>query len=139
MSTNLVLWDSPRGDRLSFQVHTKNADWNPVAGLYAFCKHEAPNTWVPLYVGQASSFQERICSHERWDEAAQLGATHVLAATVPLQSDRDRHEEAIVKHFDPQLNVQLRPVLRNLGLGASPPQWPGSLNALQLGAGLRAK
>ncbi len=138
MTTSLVPWDAPDGKRLLFGVHLRYANWPSIGGLYLFCKLEPPSTWVPLYIGQATILDERLCSHERWDEAQRLGATRVLAATVPLQADRDRYEKALIEQFDPCLNVKLRPLIGNLGLGALPKQ-PPFFETLKFGAGVRLK
>lgn len=111
MTTSPLLWTAPTGERLTFHAYPRHTDWYDKAGLYMFCR-PGPGLlmpWVPLYVGKADSFKNRLCSHERWDEAARLGASHVLAMVENLEYNRTRFEDALIKHFDPKLNVLLRP------------------------------
>jgi len=91
-----------------FTAYQHATQWNNVAGIYIFAGLNRENRWVPLYIGQTDSFQDRIPSHEQWDKARSLGATHVHAKAVPLQADRDTAEKQLIQSFQPRLNVQLR-------------------------------
>jgi hypothetical protein len=87
-----------------FHVLLKDAAWSDVGGIYIFTGVNAQNQWYPLYIGQAVSLAERLPTHERWQEAVKLGATHVHAAAIPLAADRDRIEKALIGQFQPRLN-----------------------------------
>lgn len=82
--------------------------WHNVAGIYIFAGVTRQNQWVPLYIGQCDSYQNRIPSHEQWDKAQSLGATHVHALVVSKQADRDVIERALVQAYQPPLNAQLK-------------------------------
>ncbi|HEV8580857.1 MAG TPA: hypothetical protein VGX68_17465 [Thermoanaerobaculia bacterium] len=82
--------------------------WNDVGGVYIFAGTNHQNEWAPLYIGQADSFHNRIPCHERWAEAALLGATHVHAMTVPQAANRARIEHELCLAYQPPLNTQLR-------------------------------
>ena len=91
-----------------FEVYDTNTTWNDVPGLYIFTGLNQDNLWVPLYVGQAGSFADRLPGHERWEEARQLGATHVHARVERLAANRDTAEALLIEHYQPVLNVQHR-------------------------------
>jgi hypothetical protein len=96
-----------------FNVYPFDSDlpWKGIGGIYIFCKID-PQTgqWEPLYVGQTGSFANRIIpSHDQWDAAEELGATHIHAMVAPLAKDRDKIEEELILELDPPLNVQLSP------------------------------
>lgn len=91
-----------------FGIFNHSGQWSTVSGVYIFTGINAQNQWVPLYIGQASSFSERLPNHERWSEAQQLGATHVHAMVVSRQDDRDRIEQHLIQAYQPQLNTHLR-------------------------------
>lgn len=91
-----------------FTISSHTAQWNNVAGIYIFAGLNQQNQWVPYYIGQADSFQDRIPSHEKWDKARSLGATHVHAKSVLQQSQRDLIERQLIQGFQPQLNTQLK-------------------------------
>jgi excinuclease UvrABC nuclease subunit len=82
--------------------------WHDVAGVYIFCGLTPQRQWRAYYIGQADSFQSRLPGHERWDEAARLGATHVHARVVPQAASRDTVERELIQAYQPPLNVQLR-------------------------------
>lgn len=92
----------------NFQILPQDAQWEDVAGVYIFAGKNRDHKWVALYVGQAKSFANRIPFHERWDDAARAGATHVHACVVPAQTNRDQLESSLIATFQPSLNTQLR-------------------------------
>jgi predicted GIY-YIG superfamily endonuclease len=78
-----------------------------VAGNYMFVRL-ANDGWVPVYIGIADDLQDRIPSHERWKEAVALGATEVMAHTQANRAKRETEEKALIKHWNPPLNIQHR-------------------------------
>ena len=91
-----------------FIVYTMEANWNEVGGIYIFTGKNPQGLWVPLYIGKADSFQARFASHERWDEAARVGATHVHALVVPLEANRVIIEAELIQNYQPRLNTHLK-------------------------------
>lgn len=91
-----------------FTVHRVEAQWSNAAGIYIFAGVDSQNRWLALYIGQCGSFADRIPSHEQWDTAQSLGATHVHARVVKNQADRDLIEERLIRAFQPRLNTMLR-------------------------------
>jgi excinuclease UvrABC nuclease subunit len=91
-----------------FTVYQQSVQWNNVGGIYIFAGLNQQNQWVPYYIGKADSFANRIPSHEQWDKARSLGATHVHARTVEQEAERDRIEPELIRKFQPRLNTQLR-------------------------------
>jgi excinuclease UvrABC nuclease subunit len=90
-----------------FQVLQKDASWNAVGGVYIFAGIK-DNFWRAYYIGQAESFKTRMLNHDKWDEARELGATHVHAMTIQQAASRDAIERDLIQSFQPQLNVQHR-------------------------------
>ena len=66
------------------------------------------NVWEAKYIGQTQSFKDRLQNHDQWNAAVRLGATHVHARAVSLQSDRDAIEGQLLRAFQPPLNIQLK-------------------------------
>lgn len=83
-------------------------NWNDVGGVYIFCGLNQQKKWEPYYIGQADSFQRRLPSHERWEEARRLGASHVHARSVQQEDMRAQIERELVETYKPTLNVQLK-------------------------------
>ena len=101
-------WPLGNGQTIEFTIYDSNANWNNVAGLYIFAYRVGQTDWYALYVGQAVDFSSRMPSHERWDEAVRLGATHVHALVVPLVANRDKWEKMLIQTLHPPMNVQNR-------------------------------
>jgi excinuclease UvrABC nuclease subunit len=88
-----------------FTVYPPNTTWNDVGGLYIFASL-SNNYWYAKYVGKAESFKSRLASsHEQWGPAQKLGATHVHAMVVPLESNRVKIEKELIEKLQPPLNV----------------------------------
>lgn len=98
-------WSLGNGNTLKFTVHDSNQDWKAVGGLYVFASL-TEDGWLPLYIGKADDFSDRLPSHERLDEAIELGATHIHAAIVSSEANRDKWEPMLIQHYQPPLNVQ---------------------------------
>ena len=88
-----------------FEVLEMNGKWNDVPGVYIFAGINANNRWQAFYVGQASSFSQRMSNHERWAEAKHVGATHVHAIVARTQAERDSLERALIQACNPKLNT----------------------------------
>ena len=91
-----------------FTVFSHADQWNNVGGVYIFSKLNQQQHWVALYVGETDSFASRLPNHERWQEARQLGATHVHARTVDAAGTRAALQEQLIVACQPPLNVQLK-------------------------------
>ena len=101
-------WAAGPGQTLTFTIYDYYAtQWKTVGGLYIFAR-VAGNGWDPLYVGRTENFRTRIPSHEMWDEARRLGATHVHALVVPLEAHRVRLEAGLVGFLKPPMNQPSR-------------------------------
>ena len=95
---------------ITFSVFERDAQWNNVPGVYIFSMRYGIS-WYPLYVGQASSFEDRFSNHEKWNAAVARGMTHVHAIIVHNQADRDAIEQNLIKTLQPPLNIQHRDTL----------------------------
>lgn len=85
----------------------RNTRWENVGGLYIFAGlNRTRDAWLAYYVGQTSSFAQRLPGHEKWPAAARLGATHVHARVERLQANRLRIERELIDYYDPPLNRQ---------------------------------
>jgi len=90
-----------------FAICQYEGQWNDVGGICIFAGLDQSGQWIPYYVGQCDNFRTRIPSHEQWDKAQSLGATHVHAMTVLQPAERDKIERLLIQTFDPILNSPL--------------------------------
>ena len=100
--------DTANWSGYEFVVCNQEGPWADLGGVYIFCGVSSDSHWVPIYVGETGNFRTRIPSHERWNQAKQLGATHVHAKTVVREAERKALEEFLILAFQPPLNVQLK-------------------------------
>ena len=91
-----------------YEHNSHSQKWNNVAGIYIFAGINYLSRWIPYYIGQCDSFQDRIPSHGQWDKAQSLGATHVHAMAVPQAAMRDKIERELIRACQPRLNQQLK-------------------------------
>ena len=78
------------------------------AGVYMFVRPVVVGGWLPVYVGIADDMSNRLPTHERWSEAAKLGATRVMAHTEPYKATREGEERDLIRFWDPELNTHHR-------------------------------
>jgi len=98
-------WPLGNGQQLEFTIYNSNINWRKTSGLYIF-SYLSGNKWHPVYIGQTDDFSTRLPHHDRLDEAVRKGATHIHAAVVPLQSNRNSWESMLIKNLKPILNTQ---------------------------------
>ena len=108
-------WFAPDGRKLSFQVLQYSGNWNPVSGVYMFCRRELNGSYTPLYIGQAASLKDRLPLHEQWNPAVHRGASAVLVVVIQSQADRDYFERCLIQRFQPDLNTHHKEVPGILG------------------------
>ena len=99
-----TVWKSIDGSAYEFTPHIYECDWTDVAGVYLFAARLPNGDWNPLFIGQADNFKRRIPGHEKWQWAALLGATHILACAVPAQAKRLSVEIEMIARLKPPLN-----------------------------------
>ena len=88
-----------------FHSYMKNAGWNDVPGVYIFAELDrADGRWFAHYIGQTSSFKDRLPSHDRWMEAVERGATHIHAKTVGDRDTRITMEKELIESYKPAMN-----------------------------------
>lgn len=106
---NTVTLTSLTGRRFAFNVHDKySTTWNEVPALYAFASYTLLGGWHIQYIGQAGNLKERMSNHERWLEAANAGAAHVLARVAsPNETIRKDEERDLIANYQPPLNQQI--------------------------------
>ena len=92
-----------------FIVYKHSGNWSEVAGLYIFAGLNSTQTaWTAFYIGHTESLAARLPTHEHWQEAVQLGATHVHARSEPQEVTRKAIERILIQNYQPRLNVQHR-------------------------------
>ncbi len=101
-------WPLGNGESFECGIYSQDGVWNRLAGLYIFACIRDETHWRALYVGQTDDFGSRIPSHERWTEAVLLGATHVHAAVVSNQADRNMLEAMLIQNLQPPMNNHFR-------------------------------
>lgn len=101
------VWYGASGTAYQFGVWAKTANWNNVPGIYIFAGQARVSAFsikTAAYIGQCSSFSERVCGHERWAEATLYGATEVHALVVRDQFARNSIERDLISGLRPPLN-----------------------------------
>ena len=106
------------GTTYNYAISLMNAPWNDVPANYMFAS-KGLGGWHVVYVGECTSAKTRMGSHERWEEATRLGATHVLNhVAAPNEVDRLREERDLIQALQPKLNVHHQPTNSMVGLSS---------------------
>lgn len=103
-------YDLGDGQTLVMHIYESDTTWAERSGLYVFVI-PGEGCWHPLYIGETDNFKNRLPNHERWEEAALRGATHVHAVVVPQEATRRDLEERLIRRYQPPMNTQLKAIL----------------------------
>jgi hypothetical protein len=99
-----TVWKSIDGSIYEFSPHLYESGWEDVGGIYLFAARLKNGDWNPLFIGHSDSLEHAIPNHEKWPWAVLLGATHVLACAVAVQSKRLLVETEMIARLKPPLN-----------------------------------
>ena len=87
-----------------FTAHHPEDAFAAAPAVYAFARPGCGGKgWVILFVSRTANLQGRLKTHERWEEARLLGATHILV--------HEREERDVREYVEADLVGCLKPVL----------------------------
>jgi hypothetical protein len=87
-----------------FTAHRPDEAFPVAAAVYAFARPGfGGKGWVIVFLSRTGNLAARLTSHERWEEARLLGATHVLV--------HQRDERDVREYVEADLLASLKPVL----------------------------
>lgn len=105
-----ITWRGASEQPYTFEAHPVGTQFNPVSGVYIFCRKLVSGNWEALYVGETQSFKQRlntgIGSHDGNARAARLGMTHIAALCVAGDAERLRIETDLRHGLNPSANAQ---------------------------------
>ncbi|MCK0139615.1 hypothetical protein [Aliiroseovarius sp. F47248L] len=105
-----VTWTGHSGSRYRFDVFPVGTPFNPISGVYIFCRQIASGSWEALYVGETQSLEQRlntgIGSHQGYARAARFGMTHIAAIAVAGDAESLRIETDLRYGLNPSANAQ---------------------------------
>lgn len=107
-------WRGESGRPHRFKIALTRKGVPDGGGIYIFVRRRFVFFLFPLYIGKAANLSSRLKGHERWWEAYwKGGATEFHVMKVKKESDRQRIEEDLIRHYQPKLNNMLVPRGRN--------------------------
>ena len=85
--TPRLVWWGLSGTSYEFEHFALgNVTFNPVGGVYIFCRQATDGRWYAIYVGETDNFRRRLADelagHHRWQDITRAGATHICAMVV---------------------------------------------------------
>lgn len=93
------------GNALTFDLYSPNSGWNDVPAVYIFAQKQGETIYVP-YVGETDSLKNRLSNHERWPEAAKMGANRIGVLIENNPTTRAMWEQTLIKRLQPPMNTQ---------------------------------
>lgn len=110
MDNFTITWKGKSGVPYTFQRYPNGQDFNPVSGVYIFCRLIGLVGWEALYVGEAQSLKDRlntgISNHDGYRRATAAGMTHIAAMVVLGDAERLRVETDLRHGLNPSCNAQ---------------------------------
>jgi hypothetical protein len=108
MTADVIDWPGSFGTKHRFWfVELSLAGLYRQPGVYIFVRRANPG-WLPVYIGIADDLVDRLTGHDRWAEAQQLGATHLMAQVQIDRTAREKAEQDLIGYWNPPLNTHHR-------------------------------
>jgi excinuclease UvrABC nuclease subunit len=105
-----ITWRGASGKSYTFETYPIGTRFNPMSGVYIFCREIISGSWEALYVGETQSLEQRlnagIRSHDGYVRALQAGATHIAAIVVAGDAERLGIETDLRHGLNPSANAQ---------------------------------
>lgn len=107
-----IIWTGASGRRYEFEHFAiGQVTWNPVGGVYIFCRQGADRLWYAVYVGETDNFRRRLAdeffSHHQRESITRARATHVSALKVVGSASARLAIETDLRHsLNPPCNRQ---------------------------------
>jgi hypothetical protein len=105
-----VTWHGKSGTAYQFELYNIGRAFNPISGVYIFCKFSSLATLQALYVGETDSLQDRlntgIGQHDGFKRAKTAGATHIAVMAAREKSNRLNIETDLRHGLNPSCNAQ---------------------------------
>ena len=106
----IVTWTGSSRTQYQFELYKIGQEFNPVSGVYIFCRETSPGSWQALYVGETQSLKDRlntgVSNHDGFKCASRSGATHVAVRQVSGEANRLRVETDLRHGINPVCNKQ---------------------------------
>lgn len=106
-------WTGKAGGTYEFDVYLIGQEFNPVSGVYIFCRPIGDGRFEALYVGETDSFNDRLNTrlehHHGFKRAIPYGATHVAVRLV-ASADCLSVETDLRHGLNPVCNAQSVPI-----------------------------
>lgn len=106
MDNPIVHWKGKSGTSYGYQVIDIKSGFKDEPGNYIYAKKEGTKeNWVAVYIGQTSSLDERLSSHNEETCVKNKGATHIHAhINKDGESARKEEEKDLIKAHNPPCN-----------------------------------
>ena len=101
-------WPGVSGKTYEFQVHSLDASFRPLPGVYIYARHLPDGDWDPVYIAQTRDLHQRLEGHVSRADAISKGATHLHAhycSAGPAARCGEEHD--LVSRWQPVCNEQL--------------------------------
>lgn len=103
------VWRGETSARYRFKIVKSKENLPDAGGIYVMVRRTLFFFLSPVYIGKASNLHGRHNDHERWPEARKKGASERHFMCIRSESERQRIEEDLIRHYKPKLNNMLKP------------------------------
>ena len=107
MAEQLIYWTGASGKEYKYWIHEIGTSFKNCPGNYIFTKETSPGRWMPIYIGETESLNDRLSDHEKLPCVNRNGGTHVHVHTNSSNSDARKVEETdLLDKWDPACNKE---------------------------------
>jgi hypothetical protein len=88
-----------------FGVRRPHEAFDSAPGVYCFARPgPGGRGWTPLFISRTGNLAKRLASHEQWQDAQLLGATHILIHDADERDVREYVESDLCQALKPVMN-----------------------------------
>src|ERR1700691_3114004 len=111
MTNQIIDWPGKSGKTYRYWFSNFTDSFKDEGGNYMFVKPLSNGNYLPVYIGQADSLNDRLPCHDRVAEAQRAGATLAMTHTTPAgEQARLDEERDLIQQWNPALNTHHRQV-----------------------------
>jgi len=102
-----IKWPGISGREYTYYIWPRGSTFDAgQAGNYIYARETTPNRFVPIYIGQTSDLNRRLCDHEQEACVDRYGATHLhVHVTSGGEEARLGEEKDLIKKWQPSCNT----------------------------------
>lgn len=107
MSEGIFFWEGESGKTYRYKIYGIGTSFKDMPGNYIFTKKANFNKWLPIYIGETDSLENRLSNHEKLPCVERNGGTHIHVHSSSSDEEiRCSEEVDLINKWNPSCNKE---------------------------------